>query len=109
MIQETCEEVEGCGNSNLLSNTFGLRSKRHITIEEIRAALAANPDLQRQIRLMNRFGTQSQTTSGTTLIFSTYINNNFPIYDFTILIFYTFVWKLLIFLRLKMNCYFETV
>ncbi|VDK85214.1 unnamed protein product [Litomosoides sigmodontis] len=62
---ETCEEVEGCGSSNLLSNTFGLRSKRHITIEEIRAALAANPDLQRQIRLMNQFGTQSQTTSET--------------------------------------------
>ncbi|CAG9540000.1 unnamed protein product, partial [Cercopithifilaria johnstoni] len=60
---EKCEEVEGCGESNLLSNTFGLRSKRHITIEEIRAALAANPDLQRQIRLMNRFGTQGQTTS----------------------------------------------
>ncbi|KAK6111427.1 Zona pellucida-like domain family protein [Brugia pahangi] len=60
---ETCEEVEGCGNSNLLSNTFGLRIKRHITIDDIRAALVANPDLQRQIRLMNRFGTQSQTTS----------------------------------------------
>ncbi|MCP9265487.1 hypothetical protein DINM_020802 [Dirofilaria immitis] len=60
---EICEEVDGCGRSNLLSNTFGLRHKRHITIEQIRAALAANPDLQRQIRLMNRFGTQSQTTS----------------------------------------------
>uniref|UniRef100_A0A915PTS6 ZP domain-containing protein n=1 Tax=Setaria digitata TaxID=48799 RepID=A0A915PTS6_9BILA len=60
-----CEDVEGCGSSDLLSNTFGLRSKRHITIEDIRAALAANPDLQRQIRLMNQFGTQPQTTSET--------------------------------------------
>ncbi|VDM96197.1 unnamed protein product [Thelazia callipaeda] len=60
-----CEDVEGCEKSDTLLNTFGLRSKRHITIEDIRAALAANPDLQRQIQLMNRFGTQSQTTSET--------------------------------------------
>lgn len=64
-LQATCDDVEGCGSSDLLSNAFGgLRRKRHITIEEIRAALAANPDLQRQIQLMNRFGTQGQTTSG---------------------------------------------
>uniref|UniRef100_A0A8R1TTC1 ZP domain-containing protein n=1 Tax=Onchocerca volvulus TaxID=6282 RepID=A0A8R1TTC1_ONCVO len=60
---EICDEVEGCGNTNLLSDTFGLRIKRQVTIEQIRSALAANPDLQRQIRLLNRFGTQSQTTS----------------------------------------------
>ncbi|VDN19098.1 unnamed protein product [Gongylonema pulchrum] len=58
----TCENVEGCGSLDLLTNAFGgLRSKRHITIEEIRAALVANPDLQRQIQLINRFGTGQAT------------------------------------------------
>lgn len=58
----TCGGVDGCTSSTLTSS-FGLRSKRHITIEEIRAALAANPDLQRQIQLMNRLGTPGQTSS----------------------------------------------
>ncbi|VDM50861.1 unnamed protein product [Toxocara canis] len=61
----TCPGVEGCSTNDLLSRTFGFRAKRHLTIEEIRAALAANPDLQRQIRLTNHLGTSGRSNAET--------------------------------------------
>ncbi|VDK17572.1 unnamed protein product [Anisakis simplex] len=52
----SCPSVDGCTPSDPLLKTFGFRAKRQLTIEQIRAALAANPDLQRQIRLINHVG-----------------------------------------------------
>uniref|UniRef100_A0A0N5A937 ZP domain-containing protein n=1 Tax=Syphacia muris TaxID=451379 RepID=A0A0N5A937_9BILA len=62
----SCPNVEGCTNNDLLTRAFGLwRTRRHLTIEDIRAALAANPDLQRQIRLTNHISGQGRTSSET--------------------------------------------
>ncbi|CEF59988.1 Zona pellucida domain and PAN-1 domain and Apple-like domain-containing protein [Strongyloides ratti] len=51
-----CNSVEGCPNSSshdILSNMFKNRAKRYLSLEEIRAALAANPYLQQQLNLAN--------------------------------------------------------
>lgn len=57
-VQTNCDTVEGClvESSDLLSRTFGasFRSRREVSLEAIRAALAANPELQHQIGLTDR-------------------------------------------------------
>lgn len=54
-LQISCPTVEGCPGDDIVSRTFGLnRAKRdgpELSLEQIRAALAANPLLQRQIAL----------------------------------------------------------
>ncbi|CAD5221579.1 unnamed protein product [Bursaphelenchus okinawaensis] len=47
--QTTCSFVEGCPREDLLLRSLGLRKKRNLTLEQIRAALAANPSLQKQL------------------------------------------------------------
>uniref|UniRef100_A0A0K0FCQ5 Let-653 protein (projected from Caenorhabditis elegans ortholog let-653) n=1 Tax=Strongyloides venezuelensis TaxID=75913 RepID=A0A0K0FCQ5_STRVS len=51
-----CNPVEGCPNTpsqDVLSSMFKNRAKRYLSLEEIRAALAANPYLQQQLSLAN--------------------------------------------------------
>lgn len=51
-----CNSVDGCPNSSshdILSSMFQNRAKRYLSLEEIRAALAANPYLQQQLNLAN--------------------------------------------------------
>ncbi|KAI6192867.1 hypothetical protein M3Y99_01913200 [Aphelenchoides fujianensis] len=47
----TCPSVEGCAGDDLLSRTLGLRSKRYVSLDQIRAAFSANPALQQQLAL----------------------------------------------------------
>ncbi|KAI1703329.1 PAN domain-containing protein [Ditylenchus destructor] len=49
--QTTCSAVEGCPGDDIISRSFGLRAKRHLSLDQIRAALAANPYLQQQLTL----------------------------------------------------------
>uniref|UniRef100_A0A0N4ZIU0 Apple domain-containing protein n=1 Tax=Parastrongyloides trichosuri TaxID=131310 RepID=A0A0N4ZIU0_PARTI len=51
-----CNNVEGCPNSlsqDMLTSMFKSRAKRYLSLEQIRAALAANPYLQQQLNLAN--------------------------------------------------------
>ena len=47
----TCNPVDGCPKDDFLSRAIGLRAKRDLTFDQIRAALAANPQLQQQLAL----------------------------------------------------------
>ncbi|KAI6214167.1 hypothetical protein M3Y94_00236400 [Aphelenchoides besseyi] len=47
----TCPSVEGCAGDDLLSRTLGLRSKRYVSLDQIRAAFSANPQLEKQLAL----------------------------------------------------------
>ncbi|KAI6187212.1 hypothetical protein M3Y98_00218100 [Aphelenchoides besseyi] len=47
----TCPSVEGCAGDDILSRTLGLRSKRYVSLDQIRAAFSANPQLEKQLAL----------------------------------------------------------
>ncbi|CAD5228181.1 unnamed protein product [Bursaphelenchus xylophilus] len=60
--QTTCSPVEGCPREDILSRSLGLRRrKRNLTLEQIRAALAANPLLQQQLALSSQNTAMSNT------------------------------------------------
>jgi len=61
--QTTCSAVEGCIGDDLVSRSLGLRAKRHLSVEQIRAALAANPYLQQQLSLSQSSNPSSRMNS----------------------------------------------
>uniref|UniRef100_A0AC34RIG4 ZP domain-containing protein n=1 Tax=Panagrolaimus sp. JU765 TaxID=591449 RepID=A0AC34RIG4_9BILA len=73
----TCNSVDGCPKDDLLSRAFGLRAKRDLSFDQIRAALVANPRLQQQLvtspqhdpkRMTNTLSSQLLMLSGDHLV-----------------------------------------
>uniref|UniRef100_A0A7E4VEE0 Apple domain-containing protein n=1 Tax=Panagrellus redivivus TaxID=6233 RepID=A0A7E4VEE0_PANRE len=58
-----CGPVDGCPRDDLISRTFGLRAKRQLSLEQIQAALAANPSLQHQLSLSSDSSQMSSSLS----------------------------------------------
>uniref|UniRef100_A0A915E234 ZP domain-containing protein n=1 Tax=Ditylenchus dipsaci TaxID=166011 RepID=A0A915E234_9BILA len=65
--QTTCSAVEGCPGDDIISRSLGLRSKRYLSLDQIRAALAANPYLQQQLSLGAQQATQQNAKMNNSL------------------------------------------
>ena len=48
----SCATVDGCPRDDLISRSFGLRAKRELSLDQIRAALAADPSLHEKLSLL---------------------------------------------------------